>query len=94
MGRSVGGPGSPSGVHRSSPTPKDRDFALLLGPVVDTELADDFDWESARALAELHTRLRPGDLLGGPPLELSQDVETGLFELTFDGLGTLTANVS
>ena len=35
-----------------------------------------------------------GDLLGGPPLELCQDVETGLFELTFDGLGTLTANVS
>ena len=48
------------------PSPKDRDFALLLGPVVDTELADEFDWEAARALAELNTRLRPGDLLGGP----------------------------
>ena len=40
--------------------PKDRDFALLLGPFVDTEVEDDFDWEAARALAELHTRLRPG----------------------------------
>ena len=44
--------------------PKDRDFGLLLGPVVDTELASEFDWEAARRLAELHTRLRPGDLLG------------------------------
>ena len=26
----------------------------------------EFDWEAARALAELNTRLRPGDLLGGP----------------------------
>ena len=47
--------------------PKDRDFALLLGPFVDTEVEDDFDWEAARALAELNTRLRPGDLLAGPP---------------------------
>ena len=31
--------------------PKDRDFALLLGPVIETELEDDFDWEAARAPA-------------------------------------------
>ena len=35
---------------------------------------DDFDWEAARALAELNTRLRPGDLLAGPPLESHQNV--------------------
>ena len=28
--------------------PKDRDFALLLGPTVETELEDGFDWEAAR----------------------------------------------
>lgn len=74
--------------------PKDRDFALLLGPVVETELTDEFDWESARALAELNTRLRPGDLLGGPPLELHENVASGPLELMIDEVGTLTANVS
>jgi hypothetical protein len=74
--------------------PKDRDFGLLLGPVVETELDDDFDWEAARALAELNTRLRPGDLLAGPPLAVHEDVESGPLELTIDGVGTLTASVS
>ena len=78
--------------------PKDRDFALLLGPLVDTELAaeaaGDFDWEAARALAELHTRLRPGDLLGGPPLAVHEDVASGPLELEIGGVGTLTANVA
>jgi hypothetical protein len=75
-------------------SPKDHDFALLLGPVVDTELTDDFDWEAARALAELNTRLRPGELLGGPPLELLENVASGPLELVIDGVGALTANVS
>ena len=74
--------------------PKDRDFALLLGPVVETELTDDFDWEAARLLAELNTRLRPGDLLAGPPLTLQEDVESGPLALTIDGVGTLLASVS
>jgi hypothetical protein len=78
--------------------PKDRDFALVLGPVVDTELADgfagSFDWESARALAELNTRLRPGDLLAGPVLELREDVPSGALELELDGIGTLRAVVA
>ena len=74
--------------------PKDRDFALLLGPVVETELDDAFDWEAARALAELHTRLRPGDLLAGPPLALHENVASGTLELTIDRVGTLSANVS
>ena len=77
--------------------PKDRDFALLLGPVVDTELADDFatlDWEAARALAELNTRLRPGDLLAGPVLALHEDVASGPLELEIPGVGTLGAIVA
>ncbi len=74
--------------------PKDRDFALLLGPLVDTEHSDGFDWEAARALAELHTRLRPGDLLAGPPLALLEDVPSGPLELELDGLGRLGAMVA
>lgn len=74
--------------------PKDRDFALLLGSVVDTELADDFDWEAARAVAELNTRLRPGDLLVGPVQALHEDVASGPLELTFNGLGVLGATVA
>jgi fumarylacetoacetate (FAA) hydrolase len=74
--------------------PKDGDFALMLGPIVETELTDEFDWEAARALAELNTRLRPGDLLGGPALADYENVESGPLELTIDGVGTLTANVS
>ena len=46
--------------------PKDRDFALLLGPVVETAHEDGFNWAAARALAAANTRLRPGDLLAGP----------------------------
>ncbi|HEY8103414.1 MAG TPA: hypothetical protein VIE18_02795 [Gaiellaceae bacterium] len=75
-------------------SPKDRDFALLLGPVVDTDLADGFDWEAARARAELNTRLRPGDLLAGPPLAVLEDVPSGPLELELDGLGKLAATVA
>lgn len=74
--------------------PKDRDFALLLGPVVETELADEFDWEAARALAAANTRLRPGDLLAGPVLALHEQIESGGFVVSFDGLGELGAFVA
>jgi len=74
--------------------PKDRDFALLLGPVVDTDLAGGFDWEAVRAHAERSTRLRPGDVLGGPVLELREDVPSGAFSHLFPGLGELAACVA
>ena len=74
--------------------PKDRDFALLLGPVVSSELPGDFDWEAARVLAELNTRLRPGDLLAGPPLELLKDVASGPVDLEIGRVGTLSAMVA
>ena len=76
------------------PHPKDCDFALLLGPVVVTEPVGDFDWEAARALAAANTRLRPGDLLGGPVLARHDDVKPGPFAYAFDGLGELTAVVA
>jgi hypothetical protein len=74
--------------------PKDRDFALLLGPTVETARDDPFDWEAARALAAENTRLRPGDLLVGPVLELYEDVASGGFVAAFDGIGELSAFVA
>ena len=74
--------------------PKDRDFALVLGPIVDTEPVDDFPWEGAVELAGRNTRLRPGDLLGGPIRELREDVPEGEFRQAFEGLGDLTALVA
>ncbi|MGZ8782254.1 MAG: hypothetical protein ACXWZB_02010 [Gaiellaceae bacterium] len=74
--------------------PKDRDFALLLGPTLDTELGDGFDWEAARRLAAESTRLRPGDLLAGPELERHEDVASGGFVASFGALGELSAFVS
>ena len=92
--RSAAGRGLPSGVRRSWLAPKDRDFALLLGPVVETELERRLRLGAARALASCNTRLRPGDLLGGPPLALHEDVASGRLELTIDGLGTLSSRTS
>jgi hypothetical protein len=74
--------------------PKDRDFALLVGPAVETEHADGFDWEAARVLAARNTRLRPGDLLAGPVLRLHENVACGGFVATFDGIGELAAFVA
>ncbi len=76
------------------PVPKDRDFALLLGPSVETSLTDAFDWEAARALSAENTRLRPGDLLVGPVLELYERIESGGFVVSFDGIGELAAFVA
>jgi hypothetical protein len=51
------------------PPPKDRDFAVGLGPFVVTreELEPaGFPWDEAAAWAGLNTTLRPGDLLVAP----------------------------
>jgi hypothetical protein len=76
------------------PRPKDCDFALLLGPLVDTDRRVGFDWEAARDVAAENTRLRPGDLLAGPPLARYDDLPSGRFAHVFDGLGELTATVA
>lgn len=64
--------------------PKDRDFALCLGPLVVTELETAFDWDAAYAFAERNTRLYPGDLLAAPAHEI---VPAG--EVSYEGIGTL-----
>ena len=73
--------------------PKDRDFALLLGPTVETDLDDAFDWEAARALAAENTRLRPGDLLAGPVRQRYEEIASGGFVVSFDRIGELAAFV-
>jgi len=74
--------------------PKDRDFALGLGPVVVTPdtcslPADGFDWAAAVQLAALGTALFPGDILAGPPVERVVGEFGDVVEVEIDGLGAL-----
>jgi hypothetical protein len=78
--------------------PKDRDFALFLGPTVDTELVldrhkVDFDWQRAFALAAENTHLRAGDLVAAPPVQQTELPAGAPFELAVDGLGVLAGRV-
>jgi hypothetical protein len=73
--------------------PKDRDFALYLGPWLETELAPPggegaFDWDAALAHAAANTALRAGDLVAAPAVQRTE-LDTGPFELAVDGLGVL-----
>ena len=76
--------------------PKDRDFALGLGPVVVTpdeeSLPGGFDWDAAVALAARNTVLYPGDVLAGPAAE-PLSVEDGHVEIEIEGVGTLEQRV-
>lgn len=79
--------------------PKDRDFALGLGPVVVTPEAFDgasgYDWSSATALAAAGTVLHPGDLIAGPPLEQRHALAAGeIVALEIPGVGTLEQRVA
>ena len=80
--------------------PKDRDFALGLGPVVVTpdELADPsprFDWGAAVELAATGTVLYPGDLVVAPAHEVLDGVEPGAsVSLAVQGIGTLEQRVA
>jgi hypothetical protein len=65
--------------------PKDADFAVSVGPWIETEFAPEFDFAAAREIAARNTRLRAGDLLVAPPFA------TGVAEATAAGLGTLRA---
>ena len=78
--------------------PKDRDFALFLGPVVETELALDggqpgFDWQRALALAAANTHLRAGDIVAAPPVQRAELPNGAPFELAVDGLGVLGGRI-
>jgi hypothetical protein len=75
--------------------PKDRDFALFLGPWIETDFvarsdqgSTAFDWDAAVEHAAANTQLRAGDLLAAPPAQHTE-LDTGPFELAVDGLGTL-----
>jgi hypothetical protein len=82
---------------RSLEPPKDRDFALGLGPVVVTpdEVShpSGFDWDAAVALAARNTVLYPGDVLAGPAAE-PRSVEDGRVEIEIEGVGTLEQRVA
>ena len=69
--------------------PKDRDFALSIGPWIDTDYTPDaFDFTEAREAAGRNTKLRAGDLLVAPPFAV------GVPEAIVPGLGTLRARWS
>ena len=81
-----------------SDSPKDRDFALFLGPWVETDFVAQshkvpFDWGAALAYAAANTVLRAGDLVAGPAVQQTE-LDVGPFELAVDGLGTLPGRLS
>jgi hypothetical protein len=78
--------------------PKDRYFALGLGPLVVTEGdftdASGFDWTAAVSLAGAGTVLYPGDVLAGPAVE-QRDVGAGeVVALEIEGIGVLEQRVA
>jgi hypothetical protein len=79
--------------------PKDRDFALYLGPAVETDFVVrkhdvDFDWPRALAHAAANTNLRAGDILAGPPVHWTTLAANGPFALAVDGLGVLRGQLA
>jgi hypothetical protein len=79
--------------------PKDRDFALGLGPVVVTPDGDagrlGFDWEAALELAGAGTVLYPGDVLAAPAPQQLDGIEPGAsVSLDVDGIGSLEQRVA
>ena len=80
-----------------TPPPKDRDFALGLGPVVVTTAptSSGFDWAATIAFAAAGTVLHPGDLIAGPALELIEGVDAGaVVSIEVDGIGVLEQRVA
>ncbi len=78
--------------------PKDRDFALGLGPTAvtpDEAPPTDFDWEIARQVAAWNTRLQPGDLLAAPAHETQEFVDTGgTIEFELEPIGVLRLSIN
>ena len=73
--------------------PKDRDFALFLGPAVETDFDELFDWPRALARAAANTHLRAGDLVAAPPVQRAE-LTVGPFELAIRELGELTGRLA
>jgi hypothetical protein len=80
--------------------PKDRDFALGLGPVVVTPDAagpsiDGFDWPSALALAAAGTALYPGDIVAAPASEpVACDPGDEVVRIEVEGIGALEQRIA
>jgi hypothetical protein len=78
--------------------PKDRDFALGLGPVVVTpdeaNGVDGFDWEAAIALAAANTSLFPGDIVAGPPRAPLEPAPGATVSIEIDGIGSLEQRIA
>lgn len=84
--------------------PKDRDFALGLGPVVVTPddpdarrargVFPDFDWMAAVDFAAAGTVLFPGDIVACPASTPLEEIQPGAdVELEIDGIGVLAARL-
>jgi hypothetical protein len=79
--------------------PKDRDFAIGLGPVVVTpdevELpADGFDWAAAAQFAAAGTALYPGDILAAPAAEPLGGDLGDVVTIEIEGIGTLEQRIA
>jgi hypothetical protein len=78
--------------------PKDRDFALGLGPFVVTAdealLADGFEWEAARTLAAAGTVLYPGDVLAAPPHDELTGGRGEVLSVEIGGIGALEQRIA
>ena len=79
--------------------PKDRDFALGLGPVVvttdaDRPAADGFDWTAAVEFAAAGTALYPGDILASPAGEPIAGEPGAVVAVEIPGIGALEQRVA
>ena len=52
-----------------------------------------FSWAAAIALAARRTRLRPGELIVGPPVAVLEGVSTGV-QVDVEGIGTLDCPIA
>ena len=85
--------------------PKDRDFALGLGPVVVTpdergardarDAFPEFDWATAIESAAARTVLYPGDIVAGPASDPLEGLAAGAgVSIEVDGIGVLEQRVA
>lgn len=85
--------------------PKDRDFALGLGPLVVTpedpgaleagHAFPQFDWAAAIETAAARTVLYPGDIVAGPASDPLEDLRAGAgVSIEVDGIGVLEQRVA
>jgi hypothetical protein len=77
--------------------PKDRDFALVLGPTLVTPeewQPPGFDWDEALAYAHANTVLRAGDILAGPAVDRVAAGSGRSVALALEPLGALAAAIS